>query len=418
MQGVGVERVDGAGERQGDGGDAAVIAQAAQPADAGVQLLDVDPVAGRREAADHCRRLGYGHLGLGDVRLGRGALQHLVVRGAGVAQEEDLLAVDGDAGDLVGRQGDLAPGRLAVRGRRHVGHIKSQLVLHAGDHRRDGQRRSGRRLDDREVDVGHADHGAGALPQHLGVAGRIGVQPVEPGRAVLVLVGAVVGDAGLQAVVEEARPVFAPARAGVLGAVDGLGQQFAGLGDQDAGGRLLGAARRGPEHDVRAVRRRGPPVERGMRALGGVGVRIQQHPVLAVHALAHIELERLGVGGPDLGEDVVAAHLHGADRDNRAGIVRDLGGQGVAAGDRVQHRLGVGGLTLGVGLPLRPFGLHPAIGVGDLGPEQVFGDGFHRRDGRAPRRRLGQGQRRGAQGCGKGRRRPQEGPAIDRLVHA
>ncbi len=310
----------------------------------------------------------------------------------------------------------LHPRRQGDR-RGHVGDVEAELVLHARDHHARRQRRSRGGLHHWEVDLGHRDHGAGALPQHLGVGARIGVQPVEPGDAVLVLVETVGRADGLQAVVEEARPVGGPAGAGVLGPVDGLREQLAALGDQDASGGVLGAAGRGPEHHVRAVRRGGPPVQRGVRALGGIGVRVDQQPVLAVHTLADIELVGLGVGRAHLGEDVVPTHLHGGDRDHRTGEMLHRLGQGVTAGDAVEHRLGIVRLGQGVALPFGRFGFHPAIGIGDLDPEQVLGDrpdGGHRRAG-GPGLRHGQGGR--GERHGEGRGRPQQGPPIEGLVH-
>ncbi len=135
MLAVGGEGVDRAGEGQPDGRDPPIPAHSPQAANAGVQLLQIEAVAGRADAADHRRRLRHGDPGVGGAGVGRGGSQHLVVGGAGVAQQEDLIPLQGEVGHLVGRRADLPPRRTAGLGGGGVGDLEPDLVLHARDHR-------------------------------------------------------------------------------------------------------------------------------------------------------------------------------------------------------------------------------------------------------------------------------------------
>ncbi len=290
-----------------------------------------------------------------------------------MGQEVDVLAPKRDVGHSVGGIAGLGPRRLARHGGGQRRHIHLDLVLDAPLHQPEGHVAPGLGRHDREVDVLHRNGGIRSLGQHLQVAARIASEPVHPGDAVQIVVRVAVLGPLLQPVEEQARAVGQPRRRAGLGAVEALRQDRAGRRQHDLQRGVFRPCGRNPVGDIASVGRGLPIVQGIVGCTRGQGVRVDQQPVGARQTLADVELIGVGARRPHLGEDVGSGGLDGGDDDQRPGHRADLGGEVIAAGDRRQELPGVGVLAHQIGHPLWILGVfHPAVAVGDRGPEQLL----------------------------------------------
>ena len=128
---VGTETVDrGAviGERHGLD-LARVVGQPAQAAGSTVHVLDIERVGGGTDTGDDDIACRYCELGMGQIRLADIFLQHLEAGSILVAEQEQIMAAQGCAGNLVFGQRQLDPGGIAVDDFAERGRIDRDLVL-------------------------------------------------------------------------------------------------------------------------------------------------------------------------------------------------------------------------------------------------------------------------------------------------
>jgi len=325
--------------------------------------------------------------------------------------------MDREAGHLRFAADQLAPLQLRVERPGLRRGVEVDLVLDAVDRDRHGPGRAHHGRHHRHLGGGDLQVRIGARGDD-GHVGRAALHAVEPRAGVLVLVrlGRALGER-LQAHVEEARVVRQPGHVAVVRAVDRRHHVLAGGHVHHVDDRLLRAAGGDRVGDVPAVVGRLEELDGVRRAVGpGERVGVDQQPLGALPALAHVELELVVVGAALLVEHEAAA----GQRDglhallDRVVELADARQQRRAARDRVEHLARVVGLRL---RPLLHLGgrqvLHVAVGVGDGGTEVGIGGGLHRRDRGCGRGGLRQGAGTGQGGADRAQRQVRTGHGQD-----
>ncbi len=168
-QRIGEQRVHRPGEGQLQLGLGAIRRETEHLAEARIQRLDVDAVPRAGDALQHHARLRHDLDRIGEARPRDLGLDDAEARRVLVGQQIEIVFPERGAGDRVLGRADLAPDRLAGRRRAQRGGVEHDLVLHALDHRAQGDVRAGLGEHDGEVDVGHGYGRIEALGEHLQV---------------------------------------------------------------------------------------------------------------------------------------------------------------------------------------------------------------------------------------------------------
>ena len=359
--------------RQGDelGLRAGRVGQPVELAERPVAADDVERVL-RRLDVDHDLLAGCDHdLGVRQVGMREAGLEHLEAQRVFVRQQVQILAVNGEVGDVLRAVEELSPLRRRGRHLRLRRDVGGDLVLDAVAWDGNDIGRSDHGRDVRELGRPDLNARRRAGFDHLPI-GSASLHAVEERALALVLLRLrrPLVEKTL-AKVEETAVVGHPVGAAVMGPADRLDELFQARDIEDVDRRFLGAALRHAVGQVPAARRRRVEGHRVRRAGGlGLGLGIDQQPACALQAMAHVDLV-LVVGGAALfvEVDVVRQPPDGADpRRHRSLELGDARQQRGASRDGIEHRTRVLALRLHPVYGRRGESLHVAIVVGDRTP--------------------------------------------------
>ena len=232
----------------------------------------------------------------------------------------------------------------------------------------------------RQVDARPVRHVA-AVAEQLAILGRVVAQPVVvDGAVVLHLAGRHLARRRVARVVEAA-PVGRPGDRAGARARDLVAAVAPGRDVAHAQHRFLAAVVGDAVGDQRAVVGREPPVERA-RAVGAVGVDVDQRLVGAAGAVAHVQhglvllavAARVEIAARGLGPGATARDTGTPTRTDLVELPEPLLQRG-AAGDAIERATGRRVLRVGPALDLgRVRILEPAIRVGHVDAVQAFDD--------------------------------------------
>ena len=257
LRGVGENPVDGAVERQFDGGHGTVSSQTAQTVNATVHDAQIEAVARPGHVLDHHRSLRH-DFGRGrEIRCRCAGLENSSARRAPVGDDVEILPIDLRRGDLILEIRDLHPARLVAEHVRERRDIQPRLRPHVGEgqEHEPGSRKG--------HDEGHLDgievDPRDPIPLHQdGVVCGTRSEPVKARAAVEEALRRI--DGARQLVVKEARAVVEPLRRRGLRVLDAFRQHPPRVDGQHVQRRILAPILGQPIRNVPAIRRGLPPI--------------------------------------------------------------------------------------------------------------------------------------------------------------